>query len=808
MNFKDTLTIDNNKYLKWLDSTGTSRSNVIVLDTDNNVNFKSVFGKDLYINNNSSSNTFLNTSNTKNVLVSSKLAVGINNTSNINANLTLASNTFIGINTTQGSNDGFLALSGSSVLDNNNSSRIVLQGINHSDNGKIKIYSANHTSASINFYNGNDSLNLQIKNDGSYFTPDGSTIRASITNDETIITNKLYLTDTTESINSSTGAVIISGGIGVLGNCYIDGTLSINDVSGNINFDSSTSSTSYTTGAIFISGGLGISNTTLASSITSGGAISIAGGMAVGENSFFGGVMTIDNTTESINSLSGCLILQGGLGLNNTVYSRTNNNNIKLAPLTNNAESSILFYSTNNFSNTSTGGSSTWSIGQGIGTIGSGNFGLYSINSGTIFTATYTGYIGISNTNPQCSLDVNGTLFSNNITTTNLVTTFNTLANIFITNNTTTNLFTTFNTLSNVLITNNTSTNLLSDFSTISNVLLTNNTTTNFINTYSTLSNVLLTNNTTTNFINTYSTLANVLLTNNTTTNFINTYSTLANVLLTNNTTTNFINTYSTLANVLTINNSVSNLNVINITNGTLYSTNIISTNLTASNINIPSLNTDNVITTNLTTTNLNNTYSTLANILVTHSSVSNLNVINITNGTLYSTNIISTNLTASNINIPSLNTTNIITTNFTTTNLNNTYSTIGSLTINTTTQSVGIGSGGSLTVLGGASFSKDVYVGGALTSSSDIRLKENILYLGNGNVLDTIDSIRTIRYNYIKDIDPNSTPQIGFIAQDFEKDYPELIKKNGEFYSLDYQKITVILLECIKELKSIIIKK
>ena len=43
----------------------------------------------------------------------------------------------------------------------------------------------------------------------------------------------------------------------------------------------------------------------------------------------------------------------------------------------------------------------------------------------------------------------------------------------------------------------------------------------------------------------------------------------------------------------------------------------------------------------------------------------------------------------------------------------------------------------------------------------------------------------------------------IGFIAQDFEDMFPELLRcAPGGFYSLDYQKMTVILLECIKELK------
>lgn len=125
------------------------------------------------------------------------------------------------------------------------------------------------------------------------------------------------------------------------------------------------------------------------------------------------------------------------------------------------------------------------------------------------------------------------------------------------------------------------------------------------------------------------------------------------------------------------------------------------------------------------------------------------------------------------------------------------------SLVLSSTTQSAGIGTGGCLTALGGASFAKDVYVGGTVTSSSDIRLKENIEALATPsvNVLDSIDAIRTVKYNYIND--PDTTKHIGFIAQDFEKLYPELLRRppNG-FYSLDYQKVTVILLECVKELK------
>jgi hypothetical protein len=126
--------------------------------------------------------------------------------------------------------------------------------------------------------------------------------------------------------------------------------------------------------------------------------------------------------------------------------------------------------------------------------------------------------------------------------------------------------------------------------------------------------------------------------------------------------------------------------------------------------------------------------------------------------------------------------------------------------TILSTQQSQAVGSGGSLTVLGGASISKDLYVGGTITSSSDIRLKENIssfkLY-EDERMLDKIRGLRGVRYNYKND--PEKIMHVGFIAQDFETHFPEFIKRkdNDGFYTLDYQKVNVILLECVKELQT-----
>jgi len=85
---------------------------------------------------------------------------------------------------------------------------------------------------------------------------------------------------------------------------------------------------------------------------------------------------------------------------------------------------------------------------------------------------------------------------------------------------------------------------------------------------------------------------------------------------------------------------------------------------------------------------------------------------------------------------------------------------------------------------------------GTQLTSSSDRRLKYDIVPLSNA--LNSLQQIQGISYTRI---DTPDKPCIGFIAQDIEKIYPELIFKYTPMKSVKYDSIGVILLEAIKEL-------
>lgn len=80
----------------------------------------------------------------------------------------------------------------------------------------------------------------------------------------------------------------------------------------------------------------------------------------------------------------------------------------------------------------------------------------------------------------------------------------------------------------------------------------------------------------------------------------------------------------------------------------------------------------------------------------------------------------------------------------------------------------------------------------------SDIRLKTNIRNITHA--LDKVEQLQGVEFNYTKATLPKGN-QIGFIAQHLEKVYPELIYEDMDGYKMiDYQKLTAVLTEAIKE--------
>jgi len=96
------------------------------------------------------------------------------------------------------------------------------------------------------------------------------------------------------------------------------------------------------------------------------------------------------------------------------------------------------------------------------------------------------------------------------------------------------------------------------------------------------------------------------------------------------------------------------------------------------------------------------------------------------------------------------------------------------------------------------------VTTGAACTS--DIRYKKNFLRLTNS--LDRITQLKGFYYFWktdeFKEKGFTANRQIGFIAQEVEKLFPELVMTDGKGYkSVDYARLTPVLVEAIKELQA-----
>jgi len=95
------------------------------------------------------------------------------------------------------------------------------------------------------------------------------------------------------------------------------------------------------------------------------------------------------------------------------------------------------------------------------------------------------------------------------------------------------------------------------------------------------------------------------------------------------------------------------------------------------------------------------------------------------------------------------------------------------------------------------ATFGRNVYAN-AYYCRSDIRLKQDLQEL-NG-VLDKIKNINAYSFRWIQK-DLSETEQIGLIAQEVEKEFPQLVNTDVNGYkNIDYQKVAPVLLSAIKE--------
>ncbi|MDB4984769.1 MAG: hypothetical protein JWM20_948 [Patescibacteria group bacterium] len=126
----------------------------------------------------------------------------------------------------------------------------------------------------------------------------------------------------------------------------------------------------------------------------------------------------------------------------------------------------------------------------------------------------------------------------------------------------------------------------------------------------------------------------------------------------------------------------------------------------------------------------------------------------------------------------------------------------LGKSAINSATNQFMVGSSSSpidqfvMVGSGGATCSLDA---NGTSCSSDERLKTNISDLTT-NALDTLTKVRTVTFNWINGADSNQ--HLGFIAQDIQQFYPQLVSTASNGYlTVNYAGITPVLVESIREL-------
>jgi hypothetical protein len=116
----------------------------------------------------------------------------------------------------------------------------------------------------------------------------------SITNRGSTTTNIIHFANTSNSTGTTTGGIVVDGGVGIAQDVYIGGTLFYSNT---LDITSTASSTSTTTGAVVVTGGVGI-----------------GGNLNVGGNVHFYSTSTASGTT------SGAVVIDGGLGVSGDGY--------------------------------------------------------------------------------------------------------------------------------------------------------------------------------------------------------------------------------------------------------------------------------------------------------------------------------------------------------------------------------------------------------------------------------------------------------------------------------------------------------
>lgn len=199
---------------------------------------------------------------------------------------------------------------------------------------------------------------------------------------------------------------------------------------GTLYFSSTSNSTNSSTGGLVLSGGLSIQNTSDATSLTEGGSITVNGGISLMKSMYIGNKLNIYSTNGNISlyakNTSGDLLISNPTNQvifagNNT--SATYTNSMSLFSLNNSLSSNYEALIINNSSTSANAYYNINSIASGSGVLHPIQINV-SNNTGVFLTTN--GNIGINTTSPSFNLDINGQMQVNDYSYINQVTIYNT----------------------------------------------------------------------------------------------------------------------------------------------------------------------------------------------------------------------------------------------------------------------------------------------------------------------------------------------------------------------------------------------
>jgi enhancing lycopene biosynthesis protein 2 len=157
------------------------------------------------------------------------------------------------------------------------------------------------------------------------------------------VTGLVNLNDTTDSSSSTSGALIVDGGVGIAkklfvgtdldigGNSTMTGILGVTgattlsstlDVTGLVNLNDTTDASSSTSGALIVDGGVGIAkklfvgtDLDIGGNSTMTGTLGVTGATTLSSSLDVTGLVNLNDTTDASSSTSGALIVDGGVGI-------------------------------------------------------------------------------------------------------------------------------------------------------------------------------------------------------------------------------------------------------------------------------------------------------------------------------------------------------------------------------------------------------------------------------------------------------------------------------------------------------------